>query len=157
MKPAMLALTLAIFTFADLAHAKDKHAPLPTQILSAKTAYIDNQSGHAEIADRSYDELMKWGRFEILSDPKKADIILRFTSTEQPPESASTSSYDFKTNSWHNGTVTTSGSLRVHFLVLDPATGNILWSASEAKAFHSQSREDIKELRKRIEEQEKPR
>jgi hypothetical protein len=98
---------------------------------------------------------MKWGRFEILNDPKKADIILRFTSTERPPESASTSSYDYKTNTWHNGTVTSSGSLRVHFIVLDPVTGNILWSASEAKAFHSQSREDIKELRKRIEEQEK--
>jgi hypothetical protein len=33
------------------------NAPLPEQILQAKTVYIDNQSGFATLGDRAYDEL----------------------------------------------------------------------------------------------------
>ena len=39
--------------------AKDKHLPLPPQVIRAKTVYIDNQSGVAKLGDRCYTELAK--------------------------------------------------------------------------------------------------
>jgi hypothetical protein len=50
-------LSIALFVafaicFTVLGHTK--HAPLPEQILQAKTVYIDNQSGLATLGDRAY-------------------------------------------------------------------------------------------------------
>jgi hypothetical protein len=56
--------------------AKTKHAPLPDRILQAKTVYIDNQSGAADINDKAYEELSKWGRFKIVTTAREADLVL---------------------------------------------------------------------------------
>ncbi len=144
-----LTLSLALVTFP-----KDKHAPLPALILSAKTVYIDNQGGYSQITDRAYDELTKWGRFQVVDSSKKADIILRFAADTTPASTSTISTYNSSTQTWNHGTVRTGGETRVHLFVIDPATRDTLWTASETKAFHSQTREDIKELRKRIDEQE---
>jgi hypothetical protein len=48
---------LASFTVNSV--AKGKHLPLPPQILTAKTVYIDNQSGYAKLGDRAYKQLQK--------------------------------------------------------------------------------------------------
>jgi hypothetical protein len=124
-------------------------------VLSAKTVYIDNQSGYSQVADRAYDELTKWGRFKVVDSPTKADLVLRFTADTTPGSVGRTSTYDSKSNTWKYGTVRTGGDIDVHFWVLDPTSGDTLWSASKSKAFRSQSRGDIKELKSRIDEQEK--
>src|SRR5277367_4966873 len=77
---AVSTVALALVLVVSPIHAKDKLAPLPASVIAAKTVYIDNQTGHAEIADRAYDALSKWGRFKILKDAKDADLVFRFTA-----------------------------------------------------------------------------
>ncbi|HZR55699.1 MAG TPA: hypothetical protein VFA74_02410 [Terriglobales bacterium] len=55
------------------------HEPLPPELLQAKTVNIQNYSGQASWADGCYDELQKWGRFKIVSNPKDADLIFRLS------------------------------------------------------------------------------
>ena len=89
-KAAIIA-ALALVLVVSPIHAKDQHAPLPASVIAAKTVYIDNQTGHAEITDRAYDALSKWGRFKILQNVKDADLVLRFTAdTEGRPNAVAT-------------------------------------------------------------------
>jgi hypothetical protein len=49
---------------------------LPDKVLKAKAVYLDDQSGYPGVADKAYQELMKWGRFKVVTSPKDADLIL---------------------------------------------------------------------------------
>ncbi|HTC63616.1 MAG TPA: hypothetical protein VK709_12295 [Candidatus Saccharimonadales bacterium] len=121
--------------------AKDMHAPLPASVIAAKTVYIDNQTGHAEITDRAYDALSKWGRFKILMNAKDADLILRFTADTEGRPTPPHNDIDISPTP-------------VLFSVFDQ-TNDKLWFASKNKPFHSQTRLDVEEFKKRIDEQEK--
>ena len=134
-------VALALVIIVSPIHAKDKRPPLPASVIAAKTVYIDNQTGHTEITDRAYDELSKWGRFKILKDAKDADLVIRFTA-------------DTKGRPNPPGNDIDKSPTPVHFSVLDQ-TNNELWSISKNKPFQSQTRLDIDEFKKRIEEQEK--
>ena len=59
MKTAAAVAALAIALVVSPSHAKDKHVPLPASVIAAKTVYIDNETGHAEITDRAVDALTK--------------------------------------------------------------------------------------------------
>jgi hypothetical protein len=165
-------LAVCILTFSSSALAKTKHAPLPKQILRAKTAYIDNQSGLAYIGDRAYDEVSKWGRFKIVNSAKDADVVFLFTAAEY------VSGYRTDTDTTTRGTVDDSGNVQLNsdstartraqtsgvtFLtVLDPKNGAVLWSNRKTwgsglvgLAFaRSATRSLVKELRKRVDEQD---
>jgi hypothetical protein len=134
-------VALALILVVSPIHAKDKPAPLPASVIAAKTVYIDNQTGHAEITDRAYDALNKWGRFKILKDAKDADLVLRFTANTNGRPTPPGNDIDMSPTP-------------VLFSVRDQ-TNNELWSVSKDKPFHSQTRLDIDEFKKRIEEQEK--
>jgi hypothetical protein len=133
-------VVLALVLVVSPIYAKDKHAPLPASVIAAKTLYIDNQTGHAEITDRAYDELTKWGRFKIVKDAKDADLVIRFTA-------------DTKGRPNPPGNAIDMSPTPVLFSVRDQT--NELWSVSKNAPFHSQTRQDIDEFKKRIEEQEK--
>jgi len=78
---ALLSAFTLLFVF--LTAAKEKHhLPLPPVVFTAKTVFIDNQTGMAKLGDRAYEELQKWGRFQIVSDPKQADLIFLLTAQE---------------------------------------------------------------------------
>ena len=134
-------LALALVLAVSPIHAKDKFAPLPASVLAAKTVYIDNQTGHAQISDRAYDELTKWGRFKIVKDAKDADLVLRFTANTNDRPTPPGNDIDV--------------SPTPILLSVRDQTNNELWSVSKDKPFHSQTRLDIDEFKKRIEEQEK--
>ena len=142
----------------------DKHAPLPDAVLQAKTIYLENQSGYAYIADRAYDELMKWGRYKIVTSKKEADLILLFGSSEYQGPSTTTGTVvmndSYGNNKPTTGTVvsnTTSSQEGVtHITVLDAKSGESLWRDSRQwGAYRSATRGLVKDLRKRVEEQEK--
>jgi hypothetical protein len=138
---AAVTAALALMLVVSPIHAKDKHAPLPASVMAAKTVFIDNQTGHTEITDRAYDELSKWGRFKILKDAKDADLILRFTADTKGRPTPPHNDIDVSPTP-------------VLLSVFDQAN-NQLWSESKNKPFHSQTRLEIDEFKKRIEEQEK--
>jgi len=72
--------TMLLLGFGVL-QAKDKRAAVPSKVLSAKTIYVDNQTNDAEIQHDAYMGLTKWGRYEIVETPQKADLVLRLTGS----------------------------------------------------------------------------
>jgi hypothetical protein len=139
-----------------------KHAPLPEQVLQAKTVYIDNQSGLAALGDRAYDELSKWGRFKIVSSAKDSDLVLLLSAR------AYVTGYNTYTRGTAQGSEDSSGNIQLsgnsqsqthaqvaritYMTAIDPKTGNALWSDQKAwgnlyTGFHSATRGLVKELR----------
>jgi hypothetical protein len=160
-------LILLSLLFAALAPAYGKHEkmPLPQQVLAAKTVYIDNQSGFATLGDKAYDEIRKWGRYQIVDSPDKADMVLLLSAKEYIS--------GYSSSSYHNttGTVDDNGNVNAHsygsgessavysgttFITLvDPKNGSSLWADSRAWGrWKSATRGLVKELRDRINEQE---
>jgi hypothetical protein len=126
--------------------------------MTAKTVYIDNQSGEAKIGDRCYTQLEKWGRFKIVRERKDADLILLLsaheytrgyvtsggnsTSTVNTTGSIDATTVGNQTTGTMNttGSVTTTTSPRytnpvtvgyTYLTVVDPKTGESLWNDSK--------------------------
>ncbi|NYF80222.1 hypothetical protein [Granulicella arctica] len=59
--------------------AYSKRAPLPDQVISAKSIYLDNQSGDSAVLDTATEEFTKWGRFTITNSKDDADLVAVFT------------------------------------------------------------------------------
>ncbi len=64
-----------------IAQANDRREVVPAKVLSAKTIYVDNQTNDAEIQHDAYLGLSKWGRYDIVDSPQKADLVLRLTGS----------------------------------------------------------------------------
>ena len=45
------------------------------RILSAKTAYFNNQTGSDAVGRNALAQLKKWGKFQLVADSKQADLI----------------------------------------------------------------------------------
>ena len=163
------ATLLVAFAVCPALLGHTKHAPLPEQILQAKTVYIDNQSGLATLGDRAYDEMSKWGRFKIVASAKDADLVLLISAH------AYLSGYQTSTTTTAQGTDDGSGNIQMsgnsqsqtnaqvtritYMTAIDPKTGNALWSDQKLwgtlyTGFRSATRSLVKELRKRVGEQE---
>ncbi len=135
-----------------------QYAPLPAKVLAAKTIYIQNESGYAEMVDKAYTSLKAWGRYQLVDAKEKADLILLLTvGTEQKEFHETVSIYNPKTG-WSHGTVPTPSTYAWTFSqarLIDPATGDTVWADERAWIReHSATEELIKGLRQLIEEQE---
>jgi hypothetical protein len=60
--------------------ANDKRSSLPTIVTNAKTIYVENHTTSAELQNTAFTELAKWGRFQVVDSPEKADLVLRFSN-----------------------------------------------------------------------------
>lgn len=167
MNRAILICLLAVTCLLSTAAAKGKkHLPLPAQIMTAKTVYIDNQSGIAKLGDRAYEQLSKWGRFQIVSERKQADLILLLSAhaydggyiTTGGGQSGSIDQ-NGNINTTNQPTYTTHVTVAYTYLtVIDPKSGENLWSDSKRwgnlyTGFHSATKGLIDELQKRMKEQ----
>lgn len=119
--------------------------PIPAELMQAKTVYI--KSFTASYVRDCSDELSKWGRFKIVSDPKGADVIFYIGS-----HSSSNGSYTRTGN-----VMTPNSSLLITVEVVQASSQKPIWSGTQAwSPFRwSPTRNIVKDLRKRIEEQEK--
>ena len=160
-----LFLFIGVTTFAISSAAKDRHLPLPPQITTAKTVYIDNQSGIAKLGDRAYQQLQKWGRFQVVQDRKQADLIFLLSAREYnggyvTSGSSTTGTVDESGNINTNSSPTYTRPVSVNYTyltVIDPKTGDNLWSDSKQwgnlyNGFHSATKGLIDDLEKRIKE-----
>ena len=148
MKKLLIFLLLVSF-----ASAKDKKAPLPTELLAAKTVYLDNQSGFAKAKDQAYEAFRTWGRFAVVSDPASADVVLRLSTSTT---SGGTGVIQRIPNT--NVAVSSEDTDRYTTLTfLNPKSGEVLWSDTHIWCFSGATKVILKEFRKRIEEQEKDR
>lgn len=128
----ILFIVLLILSSPMSVQANDKHAPLPTRVRSANTVYVDNQTTSAELQNVAYTELSKWARLQIVDSPKKADIVLRLSSgnsvrfVSAGENSHSPAIVPAKQNWMGADSAVPEGSTRIS--VIDPKTGNSLWS-----------------------------
>ena len=142
------------------AFAGAKHMPLPPALVQAKRIYIDNQTPDCpECADHAYDELSKWGRFQIVTDPKEADLIfvLKSTSSERPVSVVSNTTPTGADSAHTSGTVVSHEDYTVYLAVLDSRTSQQLYSNSAywRFAWSKPTKTLVRDLRKRIEDQER--
>jgi len=80
LKRLLLALVAAAAMILAAA-ANASHTTLPNSIFQARTVYVDNQSGFAELYTIAYMELARWGRFEPVESTKKADLVIVLTGS----------------------------------------------------------------------------
>jgi hypothetical protein len=146
--------------FPCVVTASAKHMPLAPSLMQAKRVYIDNQTPDCpECADQAYGELSKWGRFQVVSEPKGADLIfvLKSTSTERPIGVVANTTSNTATSSQTSGTVISHEDYTVYLSVLDANTNQTLYSNGEywRFAWSKPAATLVKDLRKRIDDQER--
>jgi len=131
-KRVFAAATLLVFFGAIKTQANDKRASLPASVASAKTVYVDNQTTSAELLNTAYTELSKWGRLQIVDTAQKADIVLRLSNGNYVrfvPGGETAPAADPKAGKQNFASADEAvppGSTRIS--VIDPKTGNSLWS-----------------------------
>lgn len=129
-------------------------APLPATLSEAKTLYFDNRTGSADLGDNVYDELKKWGRYEIVNDLRRADLIFMLTTQKLSAESLLVG------NLTSCGGVAMSESTRssgtTYLTIFDANNGQQLWANSQTWGRHkSATRGIIKDLKDRMKEPSK--
>ena len=138
MKPHLSAFASALVILAtsllspSLVQANDKRPSLSSSVLSARTIYVDNQTTSAELQNTAYTELAKWGRFQVVDAPQKADIVLRLSNGNYVKfvaggENVPTHDPKVEKQNWMGSDeAVPPGSTRIS--LIDAKSGNSLWS-----------------------------
>ena len=133
---------LVIFIFTNLIlpislDAQKQLAKSP-KILTARTVYFDNRTGADTVGAATLAQLKKWGRFQLVHDKHKADLILLLSADPYH------GGYIIFA-SGQTGTVDADGRVQqdvvpnynrlapvrdAYLTVIDPSTGNNLWTDS---------------------------
>lgn len=150
---------LMVGILCQSAFSSQKRMPLPDTLFQAKSVYIDNQTPDCpECADQAYQELSEWGRFKVVSDPKNADLLLVLTSTSsmRPIGVVANTTSSSPGSAQTNGTVVERQDYTVYLAVVDAKTNQQLYRnvAYWRFAWSKPAKGLIKDLRKRMEEQE---
>jgi hypothetical protein len=129
----------AIFVLASLLLANpavaQKQFAHSTRILSAKSVYLNNQTGSDAVGKNALAQLKKWGKFQLVADPKQADLI--FLLSADPYKGGNIIFASGQTGSINDGHVTEdavpnynkqSPTRYAYLTVIDPKTGENLWS-----------------------------
>ena len=160
-KQSLVALLL-LAGIVSPAIGKNKKAPLPEKIVTAKTIFIKCKD--AEIKDKAYTQLTKWGRYVVVDSADKADLVMVVeTSTHLSGFTSHTQKgYDFSHGGSNSQIATApdrtttdadySGTTSID--IIDAKTGESLWADSKPwRAFHSATKDVIKELQERLDKQ----
>jgi len=138
MKPHLSAFASALVILATfllsppLVQANDKRPSLSSSVLRARTIYVDNQTTSAELQNTAYTELAKWGRFQVVDAPQKADIVLRLSNgnyvkfVPRDGNFPASNAMAGKQNWMGADEAVPPGSTRIS--VIDAKSGNSLWS-----------------------------
>jgi hypothetical protein len=131
---ARVFIAIAFFTAfgAVPLRSNEKRASLPSKVLSAATVFVDNQTTSAELLNTAYTELSKWGRLQVVDTAQKADIVLRLSNgnfVKFVPGGENAAPVDPKVSKpsfLGADEAVPPGSTRIS--VIDPKTGNSVWS-----------------------------
>ena len=132
LKPVFIAALVFVLHNSIATQANEKRAALPSRVLAARTVFVDNQTTTAELQNTAYTELSKWGRLQLVDTAQKADIVLRLSNANSVKfvpggESAAAPEAKAGKNSFLGADeAVPPGSTRIS--VIDPKTGNSLWS-----------------------------
>jgi hypothetical protein len=157
----MKARLLVIIFLAVPTFAKETYAPLPGQLMQAKTVFLENKTKDAKIGDGVFRELSKWKRYVLVTDRSKADIVFVLTMTTHEAI-------------WSNGTrvsnqiagsgttITTGGQVYSYTtgrvtLEIQDMEGTVVWANTKPFSRKGATKDLMKDLKQRIERQEKNR
>ena len=103
----MAAMILLITALTASAQQSSDKAPLPDEIVRAKTVYVINETGKAKFGDAVFKQIKTWNRWQVVTDKSQADLLIVVTD---------------------KGGI---GSLNPSFYlkVLEPKTGSELWTS----------------------------
>lgn len=99
---------------------------LPDAVTHAHTIFLVNESGFNELGYSTVLELSKWGRFDLVDSPQKADLIMRLDSgnyVRAVPEGQ----FPSATGPAVDGSIP-QGHTRIS--LLDPKTNTVLWTGT---------------------------
>ena len=131
-RPPILVLASLLVVTAAVAQKKLAQSP---RILSAKSVYFNNQTGSDAVGNNALAQLKKWGKFQVVANPKEADLI--FLLSADPYKGGNIVFASGQTGSVDNGHVTEdpvpdynklSPTRYAYLTVIDPKTGENLWS-----------------------------
>jgi hypothetical protein len=125
---------------AQQATADDKYAPLPDQIVGAKTVFLMNETGKAKFGDAVYKQIKTWNRWQVITDKNQADLVLVVTDK--------------------GGMKSVNPSFYLN--VTDPKTGGVLWTSRTTmqgklwRSWNSVAETLVADIRKRMPPQTLP-
>ena len=131
-KMASIFFLAAILLGFEQAQANDKRGAVPSKVLPARTIYVDYQTTDASLQNDAYMGLNKWGRYEIVDSPQKADLVLRLSGSSVVkfvPGGDPSATYNPKPaseNSAGGEELAPPGCTRL--TLIDPKSGTTLWS-----------------------------
>ena len=158
-----VSLMLILTGFLALAPAGgQKQMPQSPRILFAKTIYFDNETGSDAVGKNALAQLKKWGKFQLVTDRKQADLVLLLSA--DPYKGGNVTFASGQTGSVENGHVTEdavpnynkqSPTRYAYLTVIDRKTGDNLWSDKHLwggllTGFNSVGERLIKELEGQI-------
>src|ERR1700686_2031564 len=135
---ASLAILIFPNLFPPIPAAAQKQLAKSPGILSAKTVYFDNRTGDDSVGTVAVAQLKKWGRFQVVHEKHKADLILLLSADRYH------GGYIILA-SGQTGTVDADGHIQedvipnynrlapvrdAYLTVIDPTTGKSLWTDS---------------------------
>ncbi|PYU41498.1 MAG: hypothetical protein DMG54_19580 [Acidobacteria bacterium] len=124
-------------TIAPSAAQPQKQLARSPRIQSAKSVYFEDKTGVDAVGNKALAQLKRWGRFQIVKDRKQADLI--FILSADPYKGGYIIASGGQTGTVENGHIEEDrvpnydkqAPVRYVFLtVLDPKTGDTLWSDS---------------------------
>jgi hypothetical protein len=156
-----LRVVLLLFLGAALASsARANDQQVPAEMLQAKTVFIQkgmvyqqrhDPTGEASNIEPCREELGKWGRYKVVTNPKEADLILRVSNRDDRHSTIAGSASV-------TGSVTL-GSMYTIIDVIQPSSGKVLFSVahnwSRSWSTKTAATGAVKDLRKKVEETEK--
>jgi hypothetical protein len=160
--PVGLLLILSCSLISAHSSPAQKQSVRSPRILSARNIYFDNQTGAAAVGDDALAELKKWGRFQIVTDRKQADLIILLTADPYPQRKliisgGQTGSID-TTGHVYEDPVPDFNAVSItryaYLTVIDPANGDKLWAAEHVwggllTGFNSVGHRLVKDFEKR--------
>jgi hypothetical protein len=149
--PAMIVTVL--LSGAHVTLANDKPGSMPATILSARALFVENQTSDAQFENSAFTELTKWGRFQIVDAPQKADVILR-VSNGNHVRPVSAEELDARVASKVPAEeAVPAGFIRIS--LVEAKTGNALWSDLKKSNGSQPPRGMLENLRSAIEQLQK--
>ncbi len=151
----ILVLTSLLVVIPAVAQKQLAQSP---RILSAKSIYFENQTGSDAVEKNALAQLRKWGKFELVDDPKESDLV--FLLSADAYKGGNIVFANGRTGRIDNGHVIEGTFLRYNkqsprrygcLTVIDPKTGENLWSDRRLwggllTGFNSVGKRLIKEL-----------
>ena len=158
MKTVTCVAAAALVLLAPQMAQTNTKSTLPGKVLAARTIYVENRTSNAEIQNTVYLELAKWGRFQIVDSPKKADLVLRLSGANMVtfvPAGEKTYIYDPSTNGRSVSMEEPLPGDLTYLTLIDTKTGGTLWT-EQRKTRGAQAKQKIIDgLREAIDLQEK--